>query len=103
MCYNNIRGNAKGRPQTKGRYNMNGTKMSKNFFFQMIEKRLKILAKEVEEMKADNLPFEQRNAKENILFGRLIELQTINSTAMNVDYRTYSELDEKITAVRDSI
>lgn len=83
---------------------MNGTKMSKNFFFQMIENRLNTLTKEVEKMKADEeMGFEARLAKENILFGRLIELNSINSYAMDIDYWRYIELDEKIRAVRDSI
>lgn len=104
MCYNNIRGNANGRPQTKGRYKMNGTKMTKAFFFKMIEERLYNLASEVEKLKArEDLSFEERSSRENILFGRLIELKSMNSLAMNVDYWKYCELNEKITAVRDSI
>ena len=70
----------------------------------MIEKRLNVLTKEVEELKAkENLSFEERISRENILFGRLIELNAINSSAMNIDYWKYSELDAKITAVRDRI
>lgn len=83
---------------------MNGTKMSKNFFFQMIEKRLYVLAHEVEELKTrEDLSFEERISRENILFGRVIELKSINSSAMDIDYWKYSELDAKITAVKDSI
>lgn len=83
---------------------MNGTKMSKNFFFQMIEERLKELTKEVEELKTNKeLEFNQRLAKENIIFGRLLELQTINFSARDVDYWKYSELEEKIVKVRDEI
>lgn len=83
---------------------MNGTKMSKNFFFKMIEQRLNTLEKEVEEMKAEKeMSFEARIAKENILFGRLIELNSINSYAMDVDYWKYIELDERIRTVRESI
>lgn len=83
---------------------MNGTKMSKSFFFKMIEQRLNTLAKEVEEMKAEKeMSFEMRKVKENILFGRLLELNYINAYAMDVDYWRYIELDEKIRAVRDSI
>lgn len=83
---------------------MNGTKMTKAFFFQMIEKRLKDLTEEVEKVKNDKeLEFECRLSKENILFGRLIELSSINSLAMNVDYWRYIQLDEKIREVMDSI
>lgn len=83
---------------------MNGTKMSKSFFFQMIEKRLEQLTEEVKTMKADaELPFEQRLAKENILFGKVLELNTINFFARDVDYFKYIELEEKINALRDKI
>ena len=82
---------------------MNGSKMTKNFFFQMIEKRLYKLAQEVEELKTrEDLSFEERISRENILFGRMIELNNINSYAMDVDYRRYIELDEKIRTVRIS-
>lgn len=83
---------------------MNGTKMTKAFFFLMIEKRLSELTKEVEELKArEDLSFEERISRENILFGRLIELNTINSSAMDVDYWKYSELNTKISEVKDRI
>lgn len=83
---------------------MNGTKMSKAFFFLMIEKRLNELTKEVEELKAkEDMPIEERISRENILFGRLCELNAINSSAMDVDYWKYSELDAKIKVLRDKI
>lgn len=83
---------------------MNGAKMSKNFFFQMIEKRLEELAEEVKETKANTeVSRELQIAKENILFGRLLELNSINFCARDVDYLKYLELDEKIRAVRDMI
>lgn len=83
---------------------MNGTKMSKNFFFQMIEKRLYELASEVETVKKDeSMSFEEKLAQENILFGRLLELNSINFSARDVDYWRYIELEKKIKAVRDSI
>lgn len=83
---------------------MNGTKMSKNFFFQMIEKRLEQLTEEVKAMKTDvELPFGQRLSKENILFGRVLELNAINFSARDVDYFKYIELEEKISALRDAI
>ena len=78
--------------------------MTKALFFQTIEKRLKDLTEEVEEMKNDKeLDNACRRAKKNILFGRLIELRSINSIGMHVDYWRYIQLDEKIRAVMDSI
>lgn len=83
---------------------MNETKMTKNFFFQMIKKRLEELTKEVEAIKADiEISAEERSAKEIILFGRVMELSRMNSMAMDVDYWRYSELDVKITALKDKI
>lgn len=73
---------------------MNGAKMSKNFFFQMIEKRLEELTEEVKQLKVDET---------SILFGRVMELSRINSMAMDVDYWRYSEIDKKITALKDKI
>ena len=83
---------------------MNGTKMSKVFFFQMIEERLEELAKEVEKLKAnEDISFNERLARENILFGRLSELHTINFKARDVDYWKYTELDKKIYEVKEKI
>lgn len=88
----------------KGRYKMNGAKMSKKFFFQLIGKRLEELTEEVEKLKADGtISFEERLAKENILLGRVMELSRINSMAMDVDYWKHSELDTKITALMNKI
>lgn len=81
---------------------MNGTKMSKNFFFQMIEKRLEELTEEVEKLK-DCESFEMRLSKENIIFGRLTELYAINAEARDIDYWKYSELDRKIYEIREKI
>lgn len=78
--------------------------MSKAFFYQMIEERLKELTEEIEKLKADEeISFEQRLAKENILFGRVMELSRMNSMAMDIDYWRYSELDAKITELKDKI
>lgn len=86
--------------------NMKDKKMSKEYFFQTIEERLKDLEKEVEEMKkgsdfSDN--FDKGLAKENIIFGRVLELNTINSAAMKIDYGKYSELDNKIRELMNKI
>ena len=70
----------------------------------MIEKRLKELTEEVEKLKAnEDISFEERLARENILFGRLSELCTINFEARDVDYWKYTELDRKIYEVRERI
>lgn len=83
---------------------MYGKKMSKAYFFQTIEERLKELEMKVKEVKEDaELPTEQRIAKENIIFGRLLELYAINSAAMNIDYWRYSKLEERIRELQDKI
>lgn len=83
---------------------MNGAKMTKKFFFDLMESRLNEIEKEVKEMKEKNEKegyTKEVSYKHTTLHARLLEIDMLIFEAREIDWLKYSELSERINTILD--
>lgn len=83
---------------------MNNAKMTKKFFFDLMESNIEEIEKEVKEMKEMN---EKRGYTHDVqykhctLHARALQISMMIFEARNIDYWKYNELDKRINSIID--
>lgn len=85
---------------------MNGAKMTKKFFFDLMESRIDEIEKEIsamkEKMEKEGYTHEVRY-KHTTLHARTLEISMMIFDTRKIDWFKYSELDERLRAILDKL
>ena len=83
---------------------MNNAKMTKKFFFDLMESNIEKIEKEVEEMREMNKKdgyTHEVEYKHCTLHSRALQISMMIFEARNIDYWKYNELDKKVNTLLD--